>query len=203
MRPYSPGGALIAFATAPKSSETLIPSAHRLRRGLPGYLILFAPHAFVSQRQDQPRTSLSPSAFPWVSTHFTAPPKVPGTPTGLKNDGLPSNSSVEPRAFTKAPPIPPTHALSPIIPNNACLLRITAAAGTELAEASFGVGQNFLTPDSSLRREAPSSYTRRRSVRLSPIAEYSLLQPPVGVRAVSQSRCGGPRSHARYPSQPW
>ena len=27
------------------------PSIHRLRRGLPGYLILFAPHAFVPQRQ--------------------------------------------------------------------------------------------------------------------------------------------------------
>ena len=26
-------------------------SIHRLRRGLPGYLILFAPHAFVPQRQ--------------------------------------------------------------------------------------------------------------------------------------------------------
>ncbi len=30
---------------------------------------------------------------------------------------------------------PPTDALRPIIPDNACLLRITAAAGTELAEA--------------------------------------------------------------------
>ncbi len=28
-----------------------------------------------------------------------------------------------------------------MIPNNACLLRITAAAGTELAEASFGAAQ--------------------------------------------------------------
>ncbi len=27
------------------------PSIHRLRRGLPGYLILFAPHAFAPQRQ--------------------------------------------------------------------------------------------------------------------------------------------------------
>ena len=27
------------------------PSIHRLRRGLPGYLILFAPHAFEPQRQ--------------------------------------------------------------------------------------------------------------------------------------------------------
>ena len=26
-------------------------SDHRLQRGLPGYLILFAPHAFVPQRQ--------------------------------------------------------------------------------------------------------------------------------------------------------
>ena len=26
-------------------------SHHRLLRGLPGYLILFAPHAFVPQRQ--------------------------------------------------------------------------------------------------------------------------------------------------------
>ena len=33
---------------------------------------------------------------------------------------------------------PPAPALRPMIPNNACALRITAAAGTELAGASFG-----------------------------------------------------------------
>ena len=33
---------------------------------------------------------------------------------------------------------PPTRSLRPMIPNNACTLRITAAAGTELAGASFG-----------------------------------------------------------------
>ena len=32
--------------------------------------------------------------------------------------------------------IPPTRALRPVIPINACTLRITAAAGTELAGAS-------------------------------------------------------------------
>ncbi len=32
---------------------------------------------------------------------------------------------------------PPTCALRPVIPNNACTLRITAAAGTELAGASY------------------------------------------------------------------
>ena len=33
---------------------------------------------------------------------------------------------------------PPTRALRPVIPNNACALRITAAAGTELAGAFLG-----------------------------------------------------------------
>ena len=38
------------------------PSIHRLRRGLPGYLILFAPHAFEPQRQlpsSKPPSTLS------------------------------------------------------------------------------------------------------------------------------------------------
>ena len=34
---------------------------------------------------------------------------------------------------------PPTRALRPVIPNNACTLCITAAAGTELAGASSKV----------------------------------------------------------------
>ncbi len=38
---------------------------------------------------------------------------------------------------------PPTCALSPMNPNNARHLRITAAAGTKLAVASFGVGQRL------------------------------------------------------------
>src|SRR3989344_4336996 len=53
-----------------------------------------------------------------------------------------------------------------------------------------------------------SSSTRRRSVRLSPIAEDSRLQPPVGVWAVSQSHSRGSGSHllsvialvGRYPT---
>ena len=35
-------------------SLTAIVSHHRLRRGLLGYLILFAPHAFVTERQYRP-----------------------------------------------------------------------------------------------------------------------------------------------------
>ena len=60
------------------------PSIHRLRRGLPGYLILFAPHAFVSQRQLWSSKSPSPLVFLPISTHFTATPGIPFTSPTLK-----------------------------------------------------------------------------------------------------------------------
>ncbi len=101
MRPYSPGGLLNTFASAVTASEPPRPSRHRLQRGLPGYLILFAPHAFVSQRQDKPSVPSSPLAFLLISTHSTAPPRVPYTPTCLKKSSSSSNSSVKPRDFTK------------------------------------------------------------------------------------------------------
>ena len=47
-------------------------SDHRLRRGLPGYLILFATHAFVPQRQYIVSNLLSQSVFCVISMHFTA-----------------------------------------------------------------------------------------------------------------------------------
>ena len=53
------------------------PSIHRLRRGLPGYLILFAPHAFVPQCQYQSRKPPSPLVFLLISTHFTATLGIP------------------------------------------------------------------------------------------------------------------------------
>ena len=43
----------------------------------------------------------------------------------------------------------------------------------------------------------PSSHTRRRSVRLAPIAEDPRLQPPVGVWPVSQCQWRGSCSHTR------
>src|SRR6266487_3790056 len=53
------------------------PSAQRLRRGLPGYLILFATHAFAPQRQYWPRDPPSPPVFLLISAHFTATPGIP------------------------------------------------------------------------------------------------------------------------------
>ena len=49
----------------------------------------------------------------------------------------------------------------------------------------------------------PSSFTRRRCVRVPPIAQYSPLLPPVGVWAVSQSQCGRPTSQSGYRSSLW
>ena len=60
------------------------PSIHRLRLGLPGYLILFAPLAFVSQRQYYVRKPLSPQVFLPISTHFTATPGIPLSSADLK-----------------------------------------------------------------------------------------------------------------------
>ena len=59
------------------------PSNHRLRHGLPGYLILFATHAFEPQRQLQPSRPPSPLVFLLISTHFTATLGIPLTSPAL------------------------------------------------------------------------------------------------------------------------
>ena len=76
------------------------PSTHRLRRGLPGYLILFAPHAFAPQRQLRPSKSPSPLVFLPISTHFTATLGIPLTSPALKPDSIQSNSHLKSRTFT-------------------------------------------------------------------------------------------------------
>ena len=76
------------------------PSSHRLRRGLPGYLILFATHAFEPQRQLQTREPLSPLVFFHISTHFTATHGVPLSSSALKSSSFQCTTSVKPKAFT-------------------------------------------------------------------------------------------------------
>src|ERR671921_2397012 len=100
MRPYSPGGALNALAPAPGGSLPQAPSAHRLRRGLPGYLILFAPHAVAPQRQPPPSRPPSPPVFFRISTHSTATPGIPPAPTVLESPSPHGRPGVEPQAFT-------------------------------------------------------------------------------------------------------
>ena len=48
-----------------------------------------------------------------------------------------------------------------------------------------------------------SSSTRRRCVRLSPIAQDSFMLNPVGLWTMSKSQCGRPSSQTGYPSKPW
>ena len=199
MRPYSPGGALHGFPTAGSPSASPLPSAHRLRPGLPGYLIPFAPLAFASQRQKGSRASLSPRAFLPISTHFTAPPEVPGPPTSLQTGRFGARSPVEPGDFSSRRGGPPTRALSPVIPNNVRTVRLTAAAGTNLARASSRDRSTLRLPPprQEFTTRRPSSSTRRRSVRLAPIAEDPRLQPPVRVWPVSQCQWRGSCSHTR------
>lgn len=75
-------------------------SDHRLRRGLPGYLILFAPHAFVHQCQYVVSDLPSQSVFYVISMHFTATPHIPTTSQRLKTTSIKGSSTVEPQTFT-------------------------------------------------------------------------------------------------------
>src|SRR5512134_1566553 len=84
----------VADSISPTTSD------HRLGRGLPGYLILFAPHAFVPERQCQPRGLPSPSVFLRISTHFTATRGIPPPSATLQPASFQCHSQVEPGAFT-------------------------------------------------------------------------------------------------------
>src|SRR3990172_1835841 len=91
---------LNALATARMGSIPPTPSIHRLQRGLPGYLIPFAPHAFALERQARTRKSLSPLVFLPISTHSTTTPGIPLPSSALKLSGLERPLPVKPGAFT-------------------------------------------------------------------------------------------------------
>ena len=76
------------------------PSIHRLQCGLPGYLILFAPHTFAPHRQLSSSNPPSPLVFLLISTHFTATLGIPIAPPTLKIYSFKCSSWVEPMDFT-------------------------------------------------------------------------------------------------------
>ena len=86
---------LIVFTPAQKGSIPPTPSIHRLQCGLPGYLILFAPHTFAPQRQLQSSYPPSPLVFLPISTHFTATPGIPITSPALKQRSFNSPPHLE------------------------------------------------------------------------------------------------------------
>ncbi len=75
-------------------------SDHRLQRGLPGYLIPFAPHAFVPERQLCHRDLPSQSVFCVISMHFTATPRIPTSSYTLKPYSINGGYPVKLDAFT-------------------------------------------------------------------------------------------------------
>ncbi len=76
------------------------PSAQRLRPGLPGYLIPFAPLAFAPQRQLQASKPPSPLVFLPISTHFTATPGIPLASPALKSPSIERTPTVGPWSLT-------------------------------------------------------------------------------------------------------
>jgi hypothetical protein len=93
-------GPLYSFRKSIPLSIPPTPSVHRLRLGLPGYLILFAPPAFAPQRQLQSRKPPSPLVFLPISTHFTATPGIPLPSPALKHASFERHPPVEPGVFT-------------------------------------------------------------------------------------------------------
>ena len=91
---------LIVLTAAQKGSIPPTPSTHRLQCGLPGYLILFAPHTFAPQRQLQSSQSPSPLVFLPISTHFTATLGIPLTSPALKPYSFQSSSHLKNGNFT-------------------------------------------------------------------------------------------------------
>ena len=174
------------------------PSNHRLRHGLPGYLILFATHAFEPQCQLKPSKPPSPLVFLPISTHSTATPGIPLTSASLKKDSFVciSRLSLElkhPTYLSTCAPFTPS--------NSGQRLPPTFYRGCwHVVSRGFLLGyRHFFRP----RRQRftiriPSSLTRRRCIRLSPIVQYSPLLPPVGVWAVSQSQCGRSTSQSGF-----
>ena len=114
MRPYSPGGMLIALTPARKGSIPPTPSIHRLRPGLPGYLIPFATLAFEPQRQLQSRKPPSPLVFFPISTHFTATLGIPLSSPVLKKSSFVPLTGLSPALL--GPTCPP--ACAPFTPND-------------------------------------------------------------------------------------
>ncbi len=122
------------------------------RRGLPEYLILFAPHAFILQRQLQFRQLPSPLVFLMISQDVIPTSKILLSSIVFKKFDIKNRSKVKLQDFIKYYKFPPTDTLRPVNKNNAHPLRITAAAGTKLAGISLIWVLSLSSPTKELYR---------------------------------------------------
>ena len=85
---------------SPNQVDCLRLSVQCLGRGLQGYLIPFAPHAFVHERQLWFSKLPAQSEFLVISKHFTATPQIPPTSSILKNASFEGTFTVKLQNFT-------------------------------------------------------------------------------------------------------
>ena len=86
-----------------------------------------------------------------ISTDFTPTLGIPGTFLALKLSSSNNGHVVEPHHFTICLLGHLRNSLRPVIPDNAWILRMTAAAGTELADPYSSATVIIFTDKSSLR----------------------------------------------------
>ena len=138
MQTYFPGGSLHGF---PAAQHRLVacatPSEHRLRLGLPGYLIRFETLAFVPHCRIRPSEVLSPSVVRPGLRDFTPTPDVPLGSSGPKPNSFRRTPTRWARGFPDELARPATDALGPIISAITRAAGVTAAAGTGLAQPLF------------------------------------------------------------------
>ncbi len=85
LRPYFPGGEFSTFVTTPHIlEECATPNSQRLQLGLLGYLIRFAPLAFVPHSQNRSGQLPSPLVVLLGLTHFTGTLGILLTSPGLE-----------------------------------------------------------------------------------------------------------------------
>ena len=86
---------------------------------------------------------------------------------------------------------PPTRALRPVIPNNACPLRITAAAGTELAGAySQGTVSNFHYSQKLVSSLRKGFYTPKSFITHAALLDQAFAHCPIFPTAASHRSLG-------------
>ncbi len=164
-------------------------STHRLQRGLPGYLILFAPHAFAPQRQYRSREPPSPPVFFPISTNFTSTLGI-YSPLPISSDPVPS---AVPRLSPGLSRLTKIAACAPFTPSKSEQRSPPSyyrGCWHEVSRGFFCGYRHHRPRRKSFTTLRPSSLTRHCWIRVAPIVQYSPLLPPVGVWAVSQSQCG-------------
>ncbi len=94
LRPYFPGGELNDFSSTLRILEGYaIPCSQRLQLGLLGYLIRFAPLAFVPHSQNRSGQMPSPLVVLLGLTHFTGTQGILLTSPGLELCSVPCTLS--------------------------------------------------------------------------------------------------------------